>query len=354
MAVLLRRVLPLIVLGAAGPLAAAQEVANPYYTFWSRAKPGATTVYRETTRLFGAAAASAPEGTDVKTVTYKLVELNDDRAVVETRVLQQEIFGFVESAPTRHIYPARMSKAVLEDLLAETGAKGVEAVIKVGDREMKVMALAGKLKKGGEEVDFKIWLSDEVPGGIVKRVRVTKVNGEVAAETTVELVTFTTQPRELLPPADGLAALEARLKAMQAELASVPSRQALMELKERLGKVESQLKEMPSSQSVAELKSLMEKVNARLKNLESNASKPPCARITVRLPAHARLCVDGVVCPQCGDVRAFDTPSLDPDVRYTYVLTAEFVRDGIPYVVSRRIFMRAGDEVAVDLRHLFK
>ena len=188
----LRRVLPLVVVVAAAPLAAAQDqVANPYYKFWSKSKPGATVVLKETTKLSGAAAASAPEGTDVKFVTYKLAELNDKRAVVEARVTQQENFGYVESAPTRHIYPAKMSKAVLEDLIEETGAKGEAATLKVGDKEVKVMALSGTIKKkGGEGVEFKIWLSDEVPGGIVKRVRTSKVNGEVVAVTTVEVESF--------------------------------------------------------------------------------------------------------------------------------------------------------------------
>jgi hypothetical protein len=192
MMVLLRRLLPMVALVATATLVSAQDqVANPYYKFWSKSKPGATVVLKETTKLFGAAAASAPEGTDVKTVTYKLAELNDEKAVVETRVTQREDFGFVESAPTRHIYPAKMSKEVLEDLLAETGAKGAAATLKVGDKELKVMALAGTMKKkGGEEIDFKIWLCDEVPGGIVKRLRTTKVNGEVVAETTVEVVSF--------------------------------------------------------------------------------------------------------------------------------------------------------------------
>ena len=183
--------LPLVILMAAVPLVSAQDqVANPYYKFWSKSKPGATVVYRETTKLSGAAKESAPEGTDVKTVTYKLVEVNDEKAVVEARVTQRENFGFVESAPTRHIYPAKMSKAVLADLLAEAGAKGVAATLKVGDKELKVVGITGSMKKGGEDVDFKIWLSDEVPGGIVKRHRTTKVNGEVVAETTVELVSF--------------------------------------------------------------------------------------------------------------------------------------------------------------------
>jgi hypothetical protein len=185
------RVLPLVALAAAVPVVSAQEqVANPYYTFWSKWKPGATAVFKETTKLSGAAAASAPEGTDVKTVTYKLAELTGKRAVVETTVRQQENFGYVESAPTRHIYPARMSKAVLGDLLEETGAKGLAATLKVGDKELKVMAIRGTLKKGNEEVDFQIWLSDRVPGGIVKRHRTTKVNGEVVAETTVELQSY--------------------------------------------------------------------------------------------------------------------------------------------------------------------
>jgi hypothetical protein len=190
MVVLLRRVLPLVVLAAAAPLVSAQDVANPYYKFWSKWKPGATVTYKETTKLSGPAAGSAPEGTDVKTVTYKLLEVNDEKVVVETRVTQQENFGYVESAPTKHIYPAKMSKALLQELIEETGAKGTPATLKVGDKEVKVTAITGSMKKTGEEVNFKIWLSDEVPGGIVKRQRTTKVNGEVAAETTVELVSY--------------------------------------------------------------------------------------------------------------------------------------------------------------------
>jgi hypothetical protein len=106
MVALLRRVLPPVVLAVAAPLASAQDqVANPYYKFWSRSKPGATAVLKETTKLSGAAAAAAPDGTDVKTVTYKLVELNDKRAVVEARVTTREDFGYVESAPTRTSTP---------------------------------------------------------------------------------------------------------------------------------------------------------------------------------------------------------------------------------------------------------
>jgi hypothetical protein len=63
MVAFLRRVLPLVVLGAAAPLVSAQDqAANPYSRFWSRSKPAATVVLKETTRLSGPAAASALEG----------------------------------------------------------------------------------------------------------------------------------------------------------------------------------------------------------------------------------------------------------------------------------------------------
>jgi hypothetical protein len=193
MAAPLRRLLSLGVLVAAASLARGDdEVANPYYTFWSKSKVGATAVLKETTKFSGETAAAAGEDTDAKTITYKLAEMNGEKAVVETRVTQQENFGYVETAPTRHIYPAKMSKQALADFLEEIGAKGVAATLKVGDKDLKVTALTGTMKKkGGEEVEFKIWLSDEVPGGIVKRIHTDKLNGEVVAETTTELVSFT-------------------------------------------------------------------------------------------------------------------------------------------------------------------
>jgi hypothetical protein len=186
----LRPALPLIVLITVAPLVYAEDVDNPYYTFWSKSKVGATVVLKETTKLSGPAAASAPDATDIKFVTYKLVELNKDEAVVEARVKQEEDFGFVEAAPTRHIYPAKMSKAVLADLLAETGAKSEPGMLKVLDKELKVKVISGTIKKGDENVDFKLWISDDVPGGIAKRQRTTKVKGETVADTVVEVVSY--------------------------------------------------------------------------------------------------------------------------------------------------------------------
>jgi hypothetical protein len=189
------RALAAVVVLSACPALGAQDkketADNPFYKFWSKSKIGASVTLKETTKLSGPAAGGETGGTDVKLVEHKLIERTAEKAVVETVVTEGEIFGFVQSAPTKHIYPAKMDKEVLDELLKETGAKAAEATIKVAGKDMKVKYLSGTMKQGADdEVEFKFWLSDEVPGAIVKRVRVSKVKGAVVAETTIELVKF--------------------------------------------------------------------------------------------------------------------------------------------------------------------
>lgn len=181
----------------AGPsLAVSQEkdkeqAENPYYKYWSKSKVGATVSLKETTKVSNPDGVEGDNGEDVKLITHKLVELTAEKAVVETVVTEGETFGFVQSAPTKHIYPAKMSKELLDELIKETGVKGEKAKLKVGGKEMDVTHLTGSMKKGkDDEVEFKMWLSDEVPGGIVKRVRTSKFKGATVAETTIEVVEF--------------------------------------------------------------------------------------------------------------------------------------------------------------------
>jgi uncharacterized protein (TIGR03000 family) len=68
------------------------------------------------------------------------------------------------------------------------------------------------------------------------------------------------------------------------------------------------------------------------------------ARVTIALPADARLWVDNVVCP----VRSFTTPQLEPGRKYFYTLRAELVRDGRTVAETRRIIVSAGQETNVS------
>jgi len=166
-------------------------VANPYYKFWASSKPGATAVHLEQTKLSGPEGKEVPGGVDEKRIVYKLLEVDKDRVVVEQRVTERDLLGYVEAGPTRHIYPAKLEKSRLERIILEDGDKTGEDTVKVGDKEMKTRTLSGTIKvPDGEEVEFKLWLSNEVPGTIVKQVRTARQKGEVIAETTTTLESF--------------------------------------------------------------------------------------------------------------------------------------------------------------------
>jgi uncharacterized protein (TIGR03000 family) len=79
---------------------------------------------------------------------------------------------------------------------------------------------------------------------------------------------------------------------------------------------------------------------------------PSTARITVRLPADAELNVHGVRCPLTSDSRSFDSPALEPGKKYFYTLRADVVRDGRQVSETRRVVLRAGDQITVNFNGL--
>jgi hypothetical protein len=174
-----------------GWAAAADEelVANPYYKFWAGSRPGATAVHVERTKLPGQEGKLTPGGVDEKKIAYKLLSVNDSRVVVEQTVTERDFLGFAQAAPTKYIYPAMLKKSHLERIILSSGGKTGEDSVKVGDKEIKCKTLAGTIKGAdGVEVDFKLWLSNDVPGSIVKQVRTTRKNDETIAESTTTLL----------------------------------------------------------------------------------------------------------------------------------------------------------------------
>src|SRR5262245_949670 len=176
------------------PTAWAQEeemVANPYYKFWASSKPGATAVQLEKTKLSGPEGKLIPDGVDEKRIAYKLVEVNPERVVVEMVVTEQDFLGYVQAAPTRYIYPAKLKKAHLERIILAEGGKPGEETLKVDGKDMKCRTVSGTVKgSDGEQIDFKLWLNDDVPGTIAKQVRTTRQKGDVVAETTISLQSY--------------------------------------------------------------------------------------------------------------------------------------------------------------------
>jgi uncharacterized protein (TIGR03000 family) len=72
------------------------------------------------------------------------------------------------------------------------------------------------------------------------------------------------------------------------------------------------------------------------------------ASIDVRVPADAELRFDGTRTSQTGSLRRFVTPPLSPDTNYRYDVTASWSEGGQQVTRSRRVPVRAGEQITVD------
>src|SRR5205823_5696975 len=138
-------------------------VDNPQYGAWANHKPGATATVSEKTTYSGEDKNLAP---DVKVITYTLLSVSADKVVVRTVVVEQELLGYVESAPTKHTYPAKLKQSYVEAALPDLDAKKGEETIKYKGKEIKCKTLYGSYKKDGSAVEFKACLNDSIPGGV--------------------------------------------------------------------------------------------------------------------------------------------------------------------------------------------
>ena len=190
---MLQRFLPALAALACLGLAAARAadaddlVTNPRYKGWADFKPGATVTHKEKTRFPAGSPEGKyyPEGVDERDITYKLVSMTPDRAVVETVVLDYELLSQVEEAPTRVIYPAKVKRQYVEEAHEQLKVKEGNEDIEVQGKTYKCEWYeTTRMTADGEVVTRKRWIAAEMPGGIVKEVTVTKKGDQVVAETT--------------------------------------------------------------------------------------------------------------------------------------------------------------------------
>lgn len=78
---------------------------------------------------------------------------------------------------------------------------------------------------------------------------------------------------------------------------------------------------------------------------ESDTSLNEQARLIIEVPADAQLFIDGQPMKTTADRRVFRTPKLDRKLTYYYDVKAEVVRDGKTVTSTKRVILRAGEEV---------
>ncbi len=72
------------------------------------------------------------------------------------------------------------------------------------------------------------------------------------------------------------------------------------------------------------------------------------ARIRVRLPANAEVSIDGRKTTSTGSIREYETPELDPNRVYNYLVKAKWTEDGITVEKSLRVRALSGNRVTIN------
>jgi uncharacterized protein (TIGR03000 family) len=84
------------------------------------------------------------------------------------------------------------------------------------------------------------------------------------------------------------------------------------------------------------------------------AGQQPAAKkaviLILKVPADAKIEIEGQATKSTGEVRRYVSPEVEVGRKYVYTVKAAWVKAGRPVVVTREVFVRAGEDNEVDLR----
>jgi hypothetical protein len=169
-------------------LAQAEKVKNPEYENWAKFKAGAMSKTETNTEAMG-------NKTKITSVT-KLVEINAEKALIESTVTMEVAGQKMEQPVMKREVPATMEKPAEQTpptSVAPTvkpNIKEGEETVTVAGKELKCKTTESTSESNGMKVQTKTWTSADVPGQIVKTE--TKTTGAMESSTTMQLVEFST------------------------------------------------------------------------------------------------------------------------------------------------------------------
>lgn len=191
-------VIPFVLLAAEERKAEKGDLApNPPYTNWSAFKVGTTATVKQTVidksgdDPNSIDATARPEYPPVHMLTYRLVQLTPEKAVVELRQTDIEANSETEHAPVRITYPAKISKKFASQVLSKEKVgnfKEEEEAVEVAGKKIECHKVHSEIKVGDETSIATIWHSDSIPGGLVKQKTIKKQGDKVLFESTQELI----------------------------------------------------------------------------------------------------------------------------------------------------------------------
>jgi len=169
-----------------------EMIANPSYTHWSAFKVGASVTRREKIKFppNSEEGERYPDHTLVKDITYKLLEVTPAKAVVEVIEAEYGRGLIEEAAPFKISYLAKMKRGLGSNTENFAKHKEEEVEIKILDKTYKATLVDTLHKNGPLTRTHQVWLSDAVPGGILKDLRSQKEGDKVISESSLEIVSF--------------------------------------------------------------------------------------------------------------------------------------------------------------------
>jgi hypothetical protein len=150
-----------------------EKLENIQYTAWEKEKPGTVIVFGGKWLKVFEGQGDALELPVEQTVTQKLLEVKPDRIVLDVTIRTIEDGKNMPMNLRRLSIPKVVDKDELEALGKgfdpELLKKAASDTVTVPAGTFKARVIEAPKRSGGKTIEYKWWLSDEVPGGIVKQ-----------------------------------------------------------------------------------------------------------------------------------------------------------------------------------------
>jgi hypothetical protein len=174
----MRTLLTLAALVAVVSAASAEPIDNPAFKSWSKFKPG-TQISMKTESEFNKMKSEI-------VIVSKLVEVGADKCVIEVETttkingMEFKAPAMKQDVPKTYDLPkpkdGKGPKVETPDVQKEEGKE----TLKIGGVEVKTTWMKYKSKSKAGESEGQTWMSDDVPGGLVKSV---SKSGDVSTKT---------------------------------------------------------------------------------------------------------------------------------------------------------------------------
>lgn len=168
-----------LVVSLALPVSArAEQVENPEYKMWSGFKPGSSV----TMKMVSEAAGNTTE----MEMTHTLVEVNGDKAVVETKTKMVVAGNTMDMPAQKRDIPAKVDKVEGQEPEKKPEVKESKESIEVGGQKVDCKKTETTSEANGMTMHATVWMCEQIPGHMAKMESTSE--GQMSSKTSMVAV----------------------------------------------------------------------------------------------------------------------------------------------------------------------